>query len=59
MPPATIGLIIGVLAAVAFGVIFTTGGAGAALLVPIYALVLGLIGALIGWIVGRLLKATQ
>jgi len=59
MSPATIGLIIGVLTAIAFGVIFSQGGDGTARLVPIYALVLGLIGAFIGWIFGRILKSLR
>ena len=59
MSPAAIGAVVGVILAVALGLGLTQGGAGVALLVPVFAIVLGLLGAALGWCVGRIVRMTR
>jgi len=53
MSPTAIGAIAGVLVAVMFGLLSTQAGAGVAILVPLYAAVFAVLGAALGWLLGR------
>ena len=59
MPPAAAGAITGVFVAVILAVIFVEGGASGALLVPLFALLLTPVGALLGWALGRAVRALR
>jgi len=47
-------VIIGAVVSVLIGVLWTSGGAGIVLLVPVFAIVLCPLGALVGWAIDRL-----
>jgi high-affinity Fe2+/Pb2+ permease len=53
-PPWLWGSIGGAVVSVLIGVLWTGGGAGIALLIPFFALVLCPIGAVLGWFIGCL-----
>lgn len=60
MPPAASGAIAGVFAAVILTMVFVEGaGAASALLLPLYALLLAPVGALLGWALGRAVRALR
>lgn len=54
MPPWLWGVVVGAVVSVLVGVLWTSGGAGIALLIPFFALILCPLGALIGWGITRL-----
>ena len=48
------GLIFGAIVSVLIGVLWSSGGAGVALLIPVFTLVLCPLGALVGWSIDRI-----
>jgi hypothetical protein len=50
------GLIIGAIVSVILGLLWTSGGSGIALLIPIFFVILCPIGALLGWAAQQIIQ---